>query len=159
MEALRAMCIDLKLSDVRTYIQSGNIVFLSASPRTRLEARIESGISSTFLLSVPVMVRTADEWRRSLGSCPFPAEAISDPSHLYVLTAKSPFPVGIADELRAKGHDGEIARLMEDSLWIYYPSGMARSKITPSLIDRLSGSPATARNWKTASTLLEMLTP
>jgi len=159
MEALREMCIDLKLSEVRTYIQSGNIIFASTQPRSALEAKIERGISSTFSLSIPAIIRSAHEWIRSLEACPFPAEAASDPSHLYLLTSKAAFPAEIANALQIKGREGEMAKLVEDSLWIYYPSGLARSKITPSLIDRLAGSPSTARNWKTASAILEMLTP
>lgn len=159
MEALREMCTALKLSEVRTYIQSGNLVFASTQARSGLEAKIESGILSTFSLAVPVIVRSADEWRQSLAACPFSAEAASDPSHLYLLTAKAPFPTEVSNELQVKGRDGELARLVGDDLWIYYPRGMARSKITPSLIDRLAGSPSTARNWKTASAVLEMLMP
>ena len=74
MEALREMCIELKLSEVRTYIQSGNIVFASTQPQSALEARIESGISSTFSLRIPAIVRSADEWVRTLAACPFSAE-------------------------------------------------------------------------------------
>lgn len=157
MEALRSMCTDLKLSEVRTYIQSGNIVFSSITPQSQLEALIEAGISETFSLTVPVMVRSVEQWTQSLTACPFPVEAGSDPSRLFLLTSKRPFPPALADDLQPKARDGEVVILSKESLWIYFPSGMAKSKLTPSLIDRQAGSPCTARNWKTASALLGML--
>ena len=156
MDALREMFSALPVSDVRTYIQTGNVVFTAGGAPGRLEDQIEAAILATFTWQVPVMVRTAEQWDRMLRACPLPAEAVDDPSRLYVHTAKRPFPVEMADALMDRARDGEVVRLTEGSLWIHYPSGLARSKITPGLLDRLAGSPTTARNWRTASALLEM---
>jgi uncharacterized protein (DUF1697 family) len=158
MEEIRMMmCTELQCSNVRTYIQSGNIVFSSMTAQSQLESLIEAGISASLSLTVPVMVRSAEQWTQSLAACPFPVEASSDPSRLFLLTSKAPLPAALADDLQSRARDGEVVKLSQDSLWIYYPNGMAESKLTPSIIDRLAGAPCTARNWKTASALLDML--
>ena len=53
--------------------------------------------------------------------------------------------------------DGERVRLVGQALWIHYAAGAGTSKLAPSLINRLVGSPVTARNWRTAVQLQQML--
>ncbi len=157
MADLRELCAGLGLADARTYIQSGNVVFSAPAATAKLEASLEAGINERFGLQVPVMVRTAAAWKRALESCPLPDAAANDPARLYVLTAKQPIAKNAAEQLAGKARDDEVVRFAGGCLWIHYPSGSGKSKLTPALLDRLAGSPVTARNWKTATALLRML--
>jgi uncharacterized protein (DUF1697 family) len=59
--------------------------------------------------------------------------------------------------LRARAADGERIERVGDALWIHYPRGAGRSKLTPALFDRSAGSPVTARNWNTVLELAARL--
>jgi uncharacterized protein (DUF1697 family) len=68
---------------------------------------------------------------------------------------------GAVEILSERAAAGERIMLVGDALWFHYPNGVARSKLTPALLDRVVGSPVTARNWNTVLKLhnLAGLTP
>ena len=158
MAALRALCEDLGWDEVATYIQSGNIVFEAAGKPETLAAALEKAIAERFGLDVPVIVRTADQWAKYPAANPFPEAARDGPNRLMLLLSKRPPASDAAAKLQQRAADGEKLERSGDALWIHYPAGAGRSKLSPSLIDRLVGSPATARNYRTVLKLQEMLT-
>ncbi|HEX8534163.1 MAG TPA: DUF1697 domain-containing protein, partial [Allosphingosinicella sp.] len=155
MAELRALAEGIGLSDVRTYIQSGNLLFDAEQP-DGLEQRLEEAIGKRFL-PVPVIVRSADEWAGYAGSNPFPDAAEAEPNRLMMMLSKRTPEAGAAAALQERAKDGERVALAGGALWIHYPGGSGTSKLSPSLIDRLVGSPATARNWRTVCKIREML--
>ena len=64
---------------------------------------------------------------------------------------------GAVEELNARASNGERVVAIGDALFIDYPEGAGRSKLSPALFDRLVGSPVTARNWRTVLKLESML--
>ena len=157
MAALRAVCERIGWSEVATYIQSGNVVFSGADEPPALEAALEKGIADEFGLEVPVIVRAASDWARYLQSNPLAKAARDEPNRLMLLVSKKPPAAGAEDAVQAKAAAGEEVRRVGDAVWIHYPQGAGRSKLTPSLVDRAMGSPATARNYRTVLKLAEML--
>jgi len=157
MAELRALCGALGWRDVATYIQSGNLVFTASETREALEARLEEAIAGRFGMDVPAIVRTAAEWQRYAAANPFVDVAQDQPDRLMLLLAKKPPAAGAAAAIAAKAKAGEQVRQAGDALWIHYPEGAGKSKLTPSLIDRAVGSPATQRNFRTVLRLMEML--
>ena len=156
MAELRALAEALGWREVRSYIQSGNLVFDSEGATRALEAALEEGIERRFGLKVPAMVRTASAWAALLGSNPFAAEAEADPAKLMVGISKGDLRQGAAEAIEAKAAAGERVREAGGALWFHYPEGAGRSKLTPALIDKAAGWPVTARNWRTALALREM---
>ena len=157
MAELRALCEALGWEDVETYIQSGNVLFAAAGSRSKLEANLEKAITQRFAMAVPVIVRTADEWRAYPAENPFPDVARDEPSRLMMLLSKGSPRAGADIELQQRAKDGERVQQSGDAIWIHFPAGSGRSKLTPSLIDRSIGSPATSRNYRTVLKLREML--
>jgi uncharacterized protein (DUF1697 family) len=157
MAELRALCAGIGWEDVQTYIQSGNVVFGARAGADKLEAVLEKAIAERFAMDVPVIVRSADEWRAYAPANPFPDAAKDEPSRLMLLLSKRPPAAGAEQAIQAKAAAGEQVRRVSDALWIHYPQGAGTSKLTPSLIDRAAGSPATARNFRTVLKLEEML--
>ena len=156
MARLRAICEDLGWKDVATYIQSGNVVAHAAGSRQQLERDLEAGIAEAFGLKIPVIVRTPGELRTYLAGNPFPKEVEREAKGVALhLPKASPNP-GAAAALREKASGGERIEQVGDALWIHYPVGMGRSKLTPTLLDRVVGSPVTARNWRTIARLAEL---
>ncbi len=157
MAELRALCAALGWSDVATYIQSGNVVFAADGQTEALEKALEDAISERFGLDVPVIVRTAAQWAAYPPGNPFPKAARDEPSRLMLLLSKRPPAEGAEGVIQARAAAGEQVRRAGDALWFHYPEGAGTSKLTPSLIDRAVGSPATARNHRTVLKLLDML--
>ena len=157
MAGLRELCEELGWRDVRTYIQSGNIVFEAPGSGKSLESALERAISGRFSLDVPVVVRTSEQWAKFIAANPFPRTAGEAPNRLQLILSKRTPAKGAAASLEARAAAGERVAAAGGALWLCYPEGIARSRLTPALIDKAVGSPATARNYRTVLKLGEML--
>lgn len=141
-------------TDVRTYIQSGNVLFTAPPDRASAVAEaVEQGLEADLEVPSPVIVRPARALRRIIDACPF---GDAEPTHLHVMFLRdAPTKQAIAaldpdrsppDEFIVKGSE----------IYLRLPSGAARSKLTNSYFDRTLGTMSTARNWRTVRTLAEM---
>ena len=157
MSGLRELCETLGWKDVATYIQSGNVVFTAAGKAAKVEAALETAIEKEFGFDVPVIVRTGAQWTRLVAANPFTRVAREAPNFLHLVVSKRAPAGDAADKLQARGQAGEKVEAVPGGLWIHFPEGVGQSKLTPSLIDRACGSPATARNYRTVLKLKEML--
>ncbi len=156
MPALRALAEALGWQAVQTYLQSGNLVFTAAGAPAALEAQLEQAMERQFGLTIPVLVRTAEEWSAHAAGNPFPEAARDTPNYLLLALAKAPLLPGAAAALEARGASGERVAQVGEALWFYFPDGSGRSKLSPALINRLAGSPVTTRNWLTVLRLREL---
>jgi uncharacterized protein (DUF1697 family) len=155
MAELRPLCADLGWTDVATYIQSGNVVFTAEGRPAEMETALEQAIERRFGMKVPVVIRTARQWAAYPAKNPFPEAAHERPKALLLLVAKKVPAAGAEKALQARAADGERVGRAGDGLWIDYPDHIARSKLSPLLIDKLVESPAT--NYLTVMKLKEML--
>jgi uncharacterized protein (DUF1697 family) len=142
------------LKDVRTYIQSGNVVFSSAKAATRLASEIEGCIekkfgfhSKTFVLSVP-------ELRRAAAGNPFP-QADEKPQSLHLFFLAKPAKQAQLDAMNELKVKSEQFVLKNKVFYFYAPEGFGTSKLAAKA-GRLLGVDTTARNWRTVGKLLEM---
>ena len=157
MAELRALCETLGWTSIQTYIQSGNVVFEAAAPPADQEDRLEKAIEARFGIAVPVLVRSAGQWRGYARANPFPDAAETEPNRLMLSLSKRTLVPDAAAAIQERARDGERVSEAAGALWIHYPSGAGTSRLSPSLLDRLSGSPVTARNWRTVLKLAQML--
>jgi uncharacterized protein (DUF1697 family) len=155
MAELRDECAKLGWQDAATYIQSGNLVFSAPGTAGELETRLEQAISQRFRLDVPVMVRKGSDWSRYTQT-PFPEASRDEPNRLMLMLSKEPPAPDAASAIQERARDGERVALVGDAVWIHYPAGSGTSRLSPSLLDRLIGSPATSRNYRTILKLGEM---
>jgi len=154
MAELRAAAVAAGLSDVETYIQSGNLVF-SAAGAAEAEAAVETLIDKHFGLTVEAIARSARRWSDYAGAAPFPdADARGNLVHLG-LSKKSPGP-DIAALLAERAMHGERIVVADDAIWIDFSDGVSNTKLTPAFIDKVVGSTVTMRNWRTVRKLAEM---
>ena len=157
MAELRALCATLGWTDVATYIQSGNVMFGASGKARDIEQALERAIAKDYGYAAAVMVRTAAQWAQYPAGNPFPKAAKDEPNRLMLLVSKRPPNAGAEDVIQARATACEQVRRAGDALWIHFPQGSGTSKLTPSLIDRAIGSPATSRNHRTVTVLKEML--
>ncbi|MBX3560282.1 MAG: DUF1697 domain-containing protein [Sphingomonas sp.] len=157
MAELRADCAALGWRDVATYIQSGNVVFDADAAPAEAETALEALIAREYGYEAPAIVRTAAQWAAYAPGCPFPEAARDEPNRLLLLVSKHPPVAGAVAAIQGRVAAGEKVRAAGDALWIHYPEGSGTSKLTPGIIDKAIGSPATSRNYRTVVTLDEML--
>ncbi len=157
MDVLRAECVALGFAEVRTYIASGNVLIEAAEEPRAVEASLERAVEQRFGLSIPVIARSAAQWSVYSAGSPFPEAGRDEPNRLMLCLSKNTLLSGAADALTARADAGE--RVVEDrgALWVHYPAGAGRSRLSPALFDRLAGSPVTTRNWRTVRKLQDML--
>jgi uncharacterized protein (DUF1697 family) len=155
---LKAVMEGAGLKDGRTLLQSGNLVFRAEGlGDAEIERRLEAEAERRLGLRTQVMARSGPAWRGVVEKNPFPAEAKADPAHLLVLALKSAPSTGDVDALR-KGHDGpERFEAQGAHLYVVYPQGVGRSRLTTALIERRLGVAATGRNWNTTLKLADLV--
>jgi uncharacterized protein (DUF1697 family) len=157
MAELRAWIEELGFSNPRTLLQSGNVVFDGRDQATdRIEARLEADAKKRLKIDTPFVVRTAGEILRVVDRNPFPKEAAADPGRLLVIFAKGPVVPANVKTLQTKIVGREVVRGGERELYVVYPDGAGRSKLTAALIDRTLGVAGTGRNWNTVLKLKEI---
>ena len=156
MDALRDLYASLKLRNVESYVQSGNVVCSTEeTDLSRLAARIESRIEKDFGFGPSVILRTAGELKAVVAASPFRSLDL-DPSKLLVtFLALEPQP-----EARAKALvipvDPEVLHFGTMELYTYFPNGMARPKLSMAQVEKTLKVRATGRNWNTVLQLLAM---
>jgi uncharacterized protein (DUF1697 family) len=124
MADLAALCRQLGFADVRTYIQSGNVVFRTELPAERARAALAKVLAAHMGRPIDVMVRDAKALRRALAQNPFPE---AEPAKVAVLFLAEPVPKGLLDGLT--GPDGEVVVASGLEVYVHYVQGMGRSKL------------------------------
>ena len=158
MDALKELHTALGLKDVVTYIQSGNVVFTGDSADTaQLARRIEEAFAEKFGFQASVVVRTADEISAIMASNPFQHDPAKESKWVAIL-CMAQRPGETAQEDLRKAYAGpEEFYVIGQELYVYYPNGMGRSKLTHSLLEKTLKTPVTGRNWNTFLQLQKMI--
>jgi uncharacterized protein (DUF1697 family) len=160
MEALRDFCAGLGFEDVRTLLQTGNVVFRASGGKpAALESRLESEAAKQLGLRTEVFVRTDAQWREVVARNPFLEEAKRDPSHLLVMCLKGAAKAEGEKSLRAAISGRETVRVKGREAYLVYPDGIGRSRLTTAMIERHLGTTGTARNWNTVLKLSALMSP
>lgn len=146
MTELKVICEGLGLADVKTYIQSGNVLFRSDDGEEAVAAKLDEALARRFGKKPGVMVRTTDELGAIVENIPFPD---AKPNFLLVHFLPETAPAGALEDLVAP--DGEEAVVRGREIWVHYPNGSGRSKLRLKAI-----KPATSRNLNTVRKLAEL---
>jgi uncharacterized protein (DUF1697 family) len=158
MADLRALIEQLSFTDVRSLLQSGNLVFESERRTCEdIERLLETQVQKQLELATTFFVRTATEWQKIIVKNPFPKEAAADPSHLIVMFLKDKPKLQNIVELQAATVGSERVKILEKQAYIVYPEGIGRSKMTNALIERKLQTQGTGRNWNTVLKLAAMV--
>jgi uncharacterized protein (DUF1697 family) len=146
MADLKALCAELGFRQIETYIASGNVVFDCDMSAARMEAQLEKRLLAYAGRTVGVFVRTASEMRAILKRNPF---SDKEPKLTYAFFLNEKPPSDALDEVR--GRDGEELRLGQREIYVYYPTGMGKSKLQIP-----AAKLGTSRNLNTVAKLVEM---
>lgn len=157
MRDLAAMFAAAGCEDVRTYIQSGNVVFRApAAVADGLATRIAEAIAANQGFQIPVVMRTGSDFDRIVRDNPFLA-AGADPAKLHVgFLAAEPDPAEVA-RLDPDRSPPDAFAVRGSEVYLHFPAGVARSKLDNAYFDRTLNTVCTIRNWRTVGKLHEML--
>jgi uncharacterized protein (DUF1697 family) len=156
MRDLAELFRDAGCADVRTYIQSGNVVFAaSATLARRVPAVVAAAIKDRFGFDSPIVIRTAAELANLLRQNPF-LKAGVDPATLHVAFLRDRPDKARIGSLDPRVSPPDEFRLSGREIYLHCPNGVARSKLTAPYFDTRLKTVSTARNWRTVLTLLEM---
>ena len=146
MADLRQICEGLGFTDARTYIQSGNVLFRSDDPETKVQKHLEDALEKRMGKPPGVLLRSAKELEAAAAGSPF---RHAKPNYLLVTFLPEPPPRDALENLSAP--DGEEVRIVGREIYIHFPNGSGKSKLKlPAL------KAGTARNLNTVRKLAEM---
>jgi uncharacterized protein (DUF1697 family) len=146
MAALKAMCDDAGFVAARTYIASGNALFLSALSEAVVKAELERRLQAFAGKPIPVMLRTPDELRSAIAANPF---RDAQPSRLLILFLDGPPPSDALEQVRHR--TVERLALGRREIYIDYADGIGTSKLALPAMKL-----GTARNLNTVRKLAEL---
>jgi uncharacterized protein (DUF1697 family) len=157
MARLRELAEQLGYTDVATYVQSGNLVVSAdAKQAAEVERAVADAIRTDLGVDVAVIVRNRKELAAVIAANPF-SEIADDPARLLVnfLTAQ---PAAAAlDALDRNEFAPERFEFGDRCIYQWFPDGVGKSKLATAPWDRRLGVRGTGRNWRTVTTLLDML--
>ncbi|MEL7496444.1 MAG: DUF1697 domain-containing protein [Planctomycetota bacterium] len=154
MAELRNALQEAGLSNVETYIQSGNLVFDSKLTSTKLENLVHQTIEKQWGFDVPTMVFRGSDLEKWKSASPFQEHDISL-LHLTIFS-KKPTAAAIQKLGKVDLKDDEF-KIQGRCFYGYMPRGYSKTKLTNGLLESKLGVRATTRNWKTVGRLLEMV--
>jgi uncharacterized protein (DUF1697 family) len=157
MDALRDLCGSLDLLGVQTYVQSGNIVFRTKErDLSALARKIRSGIEKKFGFSPEVILRSTSDLREVISRNPFAKMKDIEPGKLLVdFLSSAPSPEA-CKSVRAIKTDPEKLHIDGREMYIYFPNGAGRSKLSWPALEKILKTSGTARNWNSVTKLLAM---
>lgn len=156
MGDLKALHETLGYTDVKTHLNSGNVVFTAdVAADDTLAHDIERAIASSLDMDVPVIVRSGEEMELIVESNPFPQHADDHKTLHVTFLLKRPDPAAIealADH--EKGDDDY--RVIGTEVYLYYPNKLTGATFMPNGLDKALGMHTTSRNWRTVARLAEL---
>jgi len=157
MEVLRGLYETLKCEDVRTYVQSGNVIFQTKEKNSAaLANKIKDAIEKKLGFRPEVILRTSAELRAAVAANPFAGRRDLEPGKLlvtFLAGEPSPDPRTILASLKAYP---EELHLRGRELYIYFPNGAGKSRLPWSSVEKLFKTAGTARNWNSVTKMLEI---
>lgn len=156
MAELREIALELGLTEPETYVRSGNLVAEAEHSETELSAAMAEALRNRYDLDVPVICRSGDLFRRIADSHPFSDLGLDD-RLLHVAFLDREPETAPADVIDADEYAPDRFEPDRREIYLAYPRGSGRSKLSQGLLERRLGVTVTARNWRTVTKLAEMV--
>ena len=158
MLKLIALAEDSGFTEVKSYINSGNLVFeVGKMKPDQVAAKLEKAIEKEFGFKVDVIVRTVSQWKKYSAGGPFQSAESARPKMLHLGLSRAPLRGDITPALLERAMNGEKIKIVNDAIWVDFAKSVGNSKLTPAVFDKAAGSIVTMRNWNTVLKLWEML--
>lgn len=159
MDALKKMYEKLNFENIKTYIQSGNVIFSSNEKEAKnLEKIISSKIQTEFGFDVPVIVLSVKTLENIIKQNPFTKDDLKDLSFLHVTFLADKTENFDKETIIEKRLSNEEIEFTPNAIYLYCPNGYGKTKLNNSFLEAKLKVKATTRNWKTTNELLKLAT-
>ncbi|MCU1290524.1 MAG: hypothetical protein JWN60_2753 [Acidobacteria bacterium] len=156
MEALRRICAALGFENVKTYINSGNVIFeTKKADDVKVAAKIESAIEKEFALKIKVIVRTISEIEEIIADNPFDGQ-FENEKDLHVFFLDENLPEEKRELLLSNNNKNEMYAVRNREIFCHLRVGVSDSLMGKDYIGKKLKVSATARNWRTVNKILEL---
>lgn len=155
MPELREVLTDAGLDDVRTYLQSGNVVVSSGTKADDVRCMCERLIEECFRLEIPVVVRTRTQLAQIVDRNPL-RDVAKDPKRYQVTFLETKPTRDLIRRAEEAAAPAERVVAIGREIYAWHPQTIARSRLWTLLAGKELGITATARNWTTVTSLLSM---
>lgn len=155
MADLRDAMTAFGATEVSTYIQSGNVVFNSDAAEDDLRPALSDALSERFGFPLPVVIRSAEDLATAAHAHPF-ADLGVEEKLLHVVFLAEPPDAGTVAAFDVSAYAPDRLEVRGRDVYVAYPAGSGRSKLTLDVIQRGLGATGTGRNWRTVQKLLEL---
>ncbi len=156
MKELAAIFAKAGCTDVKTYIQSGNVVCrASAAVAKKLPAFVTAAIANDVGHDIPVVIRTGEELASVARKNPFLAAGAA-PETLHVMFLKDAPTAAAVAALDANRSPGDEFIARGKDIYLRLPNGVAKTKLSNAYFDRALATTSTGRNWRTVLELVSM---
>ena len=154
MADLKSLYELLGFGNVQTYVQSGNVIFDSPEQdAAKLRSSIEAQIETVFGFSVPVLIRTAVDFKRIIENHPFAQE--EEIRVLVTFLYEQPEASTWSELSNYKDHVDKFV-LGKQEIFLFCPGGYGKTKLSNNFFEKKLGVIATTRNWKTIHAVYQM---
>jgi len=154
MADLKLLFEKLNLKNVRTYIQSGNVIFKSSEENIQdLENRIKGQLFNQYGFEVSVLVKTHSEIRAILNDCPFSED--KKVNSYFIILHSIPDEILVETTMQIK-YPNEEFHIINTCVYTYYSAGFGNAKCGTNFFEKKLKVSATARNYKTIMKLIEL---
>ncbi|MCH4824406.1 DUF1697 domain-containing protein [Gramella lutea] len=155
MADLKALFEKTGLENIKTYIQSGNIIFNSNSNNFELEKILENSIRERFGFNVPVIVRNSDELQNSITHNPF-YNKNADINKLHLTFLKEKPSKEYLDEIQSFNYEPDNFKIDGQNVFLFIDGKYHKTKLSNTFFEKKLKVGATTRNWKTVLKLIEL---
>ena len=150
MKELTALFARAGATNVRTFIQSGNVVFDAKAAPPVIE-RVRGAIEKQFGFDVPMVVRSAEALQGVVASSPF-----DDVEHVHMVFLEGQPTPGMVKALDPRRSPPDRFVVRGSDVFLHLPNGVARTKLSNAWFDSQLKTVSTVRNWKTVLELVRM---
>jgi uncharacterized protein (DUF1697 family) len=157
MDALKTLFESLNFKNVKTYIQSGNVVFKSKTAKPQdLEKKIATQIKKEFDFDVPVMVKEINELSTVLNHNPFINKRKEDITKLHVTFLSQEPEEAAINKIKEGQYAEDEFIIIDKAVYLFCPNGYGNTKLTNTFFENKFKVIATTRNWKTVTELVNI---
>ncbi|MGP4080739.1 DUF1697 domain-containing protein [Pseudalkalibacillus sp. R45] len=155
MDQLKEIFASLGFRNVKTYIQSGNVIF-EADESEGHTVQIERRLKEELGFEVPVLIKAQEDWAMAIEQNPYDVETLNENEKLYVtFLVKEPAPEVVEELMTCKSDVDEI-RIVRDTVYILCRKGYHKTLFSNALIEKKLGVHATTRNWNSVLKIADM---
>jgi uncharacterized protein (DUF1697 family) len=154
MTELSAVFSDIGINNIKTYKQSGNILFVHSSLDTDLlQTKIETSIKNHFQLTVPTIIRNKKEWTKIIEKNPFTDPIKYNENNIHITFLNQIPDAKHLEKITQKNVGVDEFRIMDREIYIHCPNGYGKTKLTNTFFEQQLKTVCTTRNWNTIQAL------